>query len=187
MTDIAAVARANAISIEGKKDGLYQKKGADWVVRFTIQSADLIDALKDAPLGTRYAMALVEIDDNEQPKQRDAAGNDASAGEVESPAPHRRSASPTPLRKPVAPEQRLTRQSAIVCNEPSFWRFLNETCKALPRGCLVHDGPEAAVVVRAECGVKSRNEIIPGTPAGDRWDALYSRYVAWRDVPEMAS
>ena len=87
-----------------------------------------------------------------------------------------------------APPQTLARarkssppqRCAILCNDPAFWIFLNKTYhQTMPAGCGVQDAEGAAALIRFLCNVKSRSEIIPGTPAFDKWDAILSNYVGW--------
>jgi hypothetical protein len=61
---------ANAIPIEVKKDGLQQRQNGDWVLRLTVHAADMDPRVTSAPMGTRYQAVLVEIGDDEQPKER---------------------------------------------------------------------------------------------------------------------
>ena len=82
---------------------------------------------------------------------------------------------------PAARVNRLTRLAGICCNDARFWRFLTE--HEMP----VRNNGEAATAVRLICHVGSRREIISGTQAGDAWDELYSKFVAWRDAPEQAA
>lgn len=67
--NIADLARRNAIPLEIKKDGLQQRQNGDWVLRFVVQAADMDQRLTNAAMGTRFQAALVEIDDNEEPKR----------------------------------------------------------------------------------------------------------------------
>ena len=79
------------------------------------------------------------------------------------------------------PASRLTRQAAIACKDPMFRKFL------MQHGMLFGDSSDnAAVTVRLICDVQSRRDIIPGTPAGDEWENLYGKFIAWRDVPDAA-
>lgn len=68
--NIADLARRNAIPLEIKKDGLQQRQNGDWVLRFVVQAADMDQRLTNAAMGTRFQAALVEIDDNEEPKKK---------------------------------------------------------------------------------------------------------------------
>jgi hypothetical protein len=60
---------ANAIPIEVKKDGLQQRQNGDWVLRFVIQAADMDPRLTNAAMGTRFQAALVEVNEDETPKE----------------------------------------------------------------------------------------------------------------------
>jgi hypothetical protein len=66
----ADLARQNAIPLEVKKDGLQQRQNGDWVLRFVVQAADMDQRLTSAPMGTRFQIALVEIGDDELPKEK---------------------------------------------------------------------------------------------------------------------
>lgn len=78
-------------------------------------------------------------------------------------------------RPKVAVEKRLTQQAGICCADPVFRRFMAEEGKAYSP-----DESEVAIAVRSYCGVSSRSEIIPGSPAADKWDRLWGRFQAWK-------
>lgn len=52
----------------------------------------------------------------------------------------------------------MAQQAGIKAADPAFARFL---------GC--EPGDYCAAMIRACCGVKTRSDIVAGTPAGDRW------------------
>lgn len=80
----------------------------------------------------------------------------------------------TPVKREPA-KRSYAQKAGILCGEPTFRRFLMEQFIALS------DEPdEAARAVRLFCGVKSRAHLVEGTPAGDKWRELESRYDAWR-------
>lgn len=66
---VAAKAVANAIPLEIKKDAMRQTQSGDWKITFTVQAADMDQRLTGAAMGTRFQAALVEIGDDEQPKE----------------------------------------------------------------------------------------------------------------------
>ena len=67
---IADIARQSAIPLEVKKDGLQQRQNGDWVLRLVVQAADMDPRITNAAMGTRFQAALVEVGDDELPKQR---------------------------------------------------------------------------------------------------------------------
>jgi len=95
----ADLARQNAIPLEVKKDGLQQRQNGDWVLRFVVQAADMDQRLTSAAMGTRFQVALVEIGDDEMPKQK---------GKMD------------------WREMQPAAQAAIRCNEATFWAYLRE-------------------------------------------------------------
>lgn len=180
MTDIAAQARAAAFNFEGKKDGLYQKKGDDWVVRFTLQASELCDALREAPLGTRYQLALVEIGDDELPIDR----NDTQ------PRPDNTvsASSSVPAGAKRKFEDMLPAQQAgMLCADEAFQRFLQENYRNTWRDTSLADDPHdvrAARAVRAICGVNSRKNI---TEDNVIWYGLVHNFRLWQRHPELSA
>lgn len=95
-----------------------------------------------------------------------------------------------PIAKPEAPKERrpfselpYSQQAAMRCNEPHFWNFLAAGAEMYWRDMIERYGNEASAattIIRRECGVQSRSEIIKGTPAGDKWEALEAEYWAWQ-------
>ena len=73
-------------------------------------------------------------------------------------------------------DMRLPNQAGILCDTRSFQKFLEERA-GLANTTLVWGG--AAGYVREYCGVKSRSEIRPRTPSGDRWTKLVDEYRTW--------
>src|SRR3990167_6715521 len=98
MNTPAAIARKVALHCEAKKHA-YRQTQDGVVVSFVLHPQEVPAGLATAPLGTRYMLALAEIGNDEQP--------------IERPAPE----------KPHSYAQR----AGILCNEPAFWRFLNES------------------------------------------------------------
>lgn len=94
----AETAKANAIPLELKKDGLRQRQNGDWTITFTVQASDMDTRLVSAAMGTRYVAALVELNHDETPKETKREWRDL---------------------KPSA-------QAGIRCDEPAFKTFLGE-------------------------------------------------------------
>ncbi len=74
----------------------------------------------------------------------------------------------------------MTEQAGMLCNDPSFRRYLQEKCH-------MHGGDEttAASFVRALCRVGSRREIVENDPSGDRWQRLVGEYRTWQLAPRV--
>lgn len=74
----------------------------------------------------------------------------------------------------------LPQRVGMTCTDPMYWRYLKQG------GYIVEMSEEnAAKAVRWICCVDSRSEIIPGSEAATAWDSHYSKFVAWRDAPEL--
>jgi len=181
MTTQAAIAREVAFHFQGKKDGLYQKKENDWVVRFTITSDDLNDSLKSAPLGTRYQIALVEIDENEEPLIRLPSKGTKITGTATI-SPNISSIIITEIEKPKR-KTTLPEFVGMYCNDEKFQKFLEEKFRTEwdELYCGIGEKSDtAANVVRYWCEVNSRSEILPSTPAQKLWEEkFYNPYQEW--------
>ncbi|MCW2218794.1 hypothetical protein M2232_002326 [Bradyrhizobium japonicum] len=154
MTRLSDLASSNSLQFEVKKDGLTQRQSGDWQLRFTIAAIDMDQRLAAAPMGTRFACVMVEIDDDETPVDHVARERDKWAT--------------------LGP----TTQAGIRCNEPTFWRFLEEEYRYRD----IKDEATAAECVRHHCGVASRSDLgKPGrSEERQRWYRLDHQYQAWR-------
>jgi len=160
----------HAISLEAKKDALAQRQNGDWKVSFTVQGIDMDTRLTQAPMGTRYAMVLVEIGDDEQPVQKEAAAKPDQESPPKHSRPDRASREKMDWRdvQPAA-------QAGIRCAEPVFAAFLKET-----RPNLWRETPDAADCVRAICCVTSRSELGTNHKARVMWKQLDDQFSAWK-------
>lgn len=76
----------------------------------------------------------------------------------------------------TGPTPTLAQRVAIKCQDADFRRFLAIGWD----GVAVLDVASAAADVRDICGVSSRSEIVPGSEAARKWEALEAHYIAWR-------
>jgi hypothetical protein len=153
MTEAETAVR-NSISLELKKDGLRQKQNGDWQLHFIAAAVHMDQRLATAPMGARFACVLVEISDDETPK--DYAAHDRDRW------------------REIGP----TWQTGIRCNDPIFWAYLSEELHFPP----IHDADMAATCVREHCQVESRSDLSkPGChDARERWHKLDYAFQAWR-------
>jgi hypothetical protein len=155
-----AAARAAAIHCEAKKHA-YRQTQDGVVVSFVLHPQDVPDGLATSGLGTRYMLALVEINDDETPKEPQNVVQLQPPKEQQSQSWHN-----------LKPAQ----QAGILCNERSFLRFLSER-KGTP--IAVRTPEQAAIFVRGHCIVQSRSDIRDNHPSGRLWRDLVSDYRAW--------
>ena len=152
---LADMATANAISLEIKKDGLTQRQSGDWQLRVTVAAVDMDVRLTNAPMGTRYACVLVEINDDETPVDHAAVERDRW--------------------RDLGP----TTQAGIRCNDAVFWAYLREGQHQM---LGVTDAESAAQAVRNICGISSRSDLAkPGfSDARQAWYRLDNGFTAWK-------
>ena len=85
-------------------------------------------------------------------------------------------------KKELSHDHKLLRRIGILCGDPVFARFMVEDGRARSP-----DEEEIAAAVRAYCGVRSRTEIIPGSPAKEKWDRLEARFQAGLVAPRVGA
>jgi hypothetical protein len=73
-----------------------------------------------------------------------------------------------------------SQQAGIRCAETHFQNFINER---FYRGESALTPTGVVNVVRRQCGVASRSQLIRGTPAGDRWHYLDTEFLNWKHAP----
>jgi len=153
----ADIAVENAISFEVKKDGLQQRQNGDWVLRFTAQNIDMHKIVTNAPMGTRFLMTLVELNDDQTAVDHKAMDRDKW--------------------RDLGP----TKQAGMRCADPVFWAWLEEEG---PHGqryeCNSND--DAAEIVRLLCNVASRADLAkPGFSAHRiKWYEIDQQFQAWK-------
>jgi len=167
----ADLARNNAISLEAKKDALSQRQSGDWKVSFTVQGIDMDARLTQAPMGTRYAVVLVEIGDDEAPVQKEAPAKPRQ----DSPPKH---SHPDGAKRMDWRDMQPAAQAALRCDQPAFRRFLMEEHSFRPRD--KNNSDEAADFLRSFFNIKSRSEL--GTDPKRRmlWKQMDDQFQAWK-------
>lgn len=150
----------------------YRKSKDGEVVLFVLHPNEVPKCIRDRPVGTRYALAIVELNDDETPKEVMPAENQRPIRPIDTtpaPAPHE----PGRARKRFG----LAQQAGKCCADPVFRRFLTEEIGYAPE-----TNEDAAEAVRELCDVESRKDIAPGTEAADIWRNLHGRFVAWKEI-----
>lgn len=159
--------REAASHCEAKKHALRQTQDGI-VVSFVLHPNEVPASLQLAPLGTRYMLALVEIGDDEQPKQ-------VRGTQTTEPAPS------APVQALHFRDKPYAQQAAILGSNEKFRRFLREKFDVPIERLL--SAEDAAEQIKLYCDVDSRTKILPGTKAEQRWNLLVSAYRAWDSAP----
>jgi hypothetical protein len=155
MQDVATIARENAISLEAKKDGLTQRQDGSWLLRLRVHPNDDVTAIAAAAMGTRFMVALVALADDDSPQQK---------------------------KWPPVRMDLLAQRAAILCGEKEFQAFARMTFpmdweRAPPEA---DETDATAYVLRIQCGVRSRKEIVPHSAASVAFEDLLSKFETWR-------
>ncbi len=167
--------RDNAIHCEAKKHS-YRQVQDGVVVSFVLHPQEVPEGLAIAALGTRYMLALVEIGDDERPKEQPSDGK---------PKPAEANGS----KSKTWHELKASQQSGILCNDPAFHKFLNEGVRIGRPGQQrawskpVNNTDDAAEAVRNLCAVNSRADLDKNGTTGERWNEIARLYRAWMQEP----
>ena len=148
--------RENAISVEAIKVGINQTKDG-YFIRLALHPSDDISGLVTSPVGTRYLMAFVEVDQHNQPVTR--TGFRAMG---------------TPVPPAGTPFDRYVTQAAMLCNEHRFQEWL------VSQGHATEVSVEAAKLALYKIlNITSRTELrIPEREdARNGWDVLYKNFI----------
>jgi hypothetical protein len=155
----------------------YRQSKEGTIVSFVLHPNEVPKALHDAAIGSRWMLALVEIGDDEKPKEV-MQHQPGPLSELDKTPPG--VAADTPRRAvKVAPEKRLVQQSGILTGDPLFQVFLNVR-HTTQRQNFTDPTEAAAYAIREYCGVTSRSEIIPGSPAAAKWEKLTAEFECWK-------
>ena len=171
-------AAANTLPIEVRKIAYRQSSKDGFVVTFAIHPNETHDLLASAPLGTRYVMALVELNDDETPKEvvpnkpATISGPNATG-----PSPSPEAAGAIKERTPFN-ELPATTQAVLCCKDAPFQRYVVEEKQFLE----VPDDQEknAACYVRRTCDVNTRGALSTSKQAGRLWHDIYTEFLSWR-------
>jgi hypothetical protein len=175
---IADTARDNAIHCEAKKHA-YRQTQDGVVVSFVLHPQEVPEGLATAPLGARYVLALVELNDDETPKEVMPSANDRTRTTDARPSPSR--GTPEGAKRDWRDFQ-PAQQAGIRAGQPLFRAFLKEQ-----QGYDCPTKDEAAYAIRDICGVESRAEIGPNHKALVIWHALDTKFQAWSAKERMGA
>jgi len=148
-------------------------------VSFVLHPQDVPNGLALATLGTRYMLALVELNDDETPKEVMPDSKRSTVSTTPETSPHTDADNaPRGARKwnELSPAQ----QAGILCSDAKFRLFVAERTDQRAENI---DSEEAAQFIRISCAVDSRKKILPGSNHAELWDALVSRFRAWERAP----
>lgn len=133
--------------IEVKKDGLRQMQDGTWKLSLTVHPEDMPTSLMTAQMGTRYGMALVEINDDETPV-----------------------AAPEPRERRDWHELSPVQQAGIRCGDPGFRKWLFG-------GNFTGTPDAGAIRLRQILDIASRKELDTNSEKRAAWEALDARFV----------
>lgn len=155
-----------AITIEAKKNGLYQRQDGLWKLSLTIHPHDDLAWLLTAPMGQRLGMTIAALIDeqNAGAELRDPPSRAGSTPPVDAPQ------APPAVKRPwhTLP---LSTQAALLCQDEAFQEWLvgyQEIGKP--------DADETARQLRNRIKVVSRAELDKDRDAAARFMALVAQF-----------
>lgn len=157
MTAEAELAKMAAVHFEAKKTGFGQAQDG-WSLTLRIQDLDMPPSVRDARKGTRYMVALVELDDNDSPlPPAENSGPETCSNAVDKPVTSEAVRGPRKWG-----ELPYVQRAGMLAQDNIFWKFAR-----------VKRESEAADYIRKHCGVNSRTEIDANPVAQDLFNELY--------------
>ncbi len=183
--------RDHAMNCEAKKHA-YRQTQDGVVVSFVLHPNEVPEGLAVASLGTRYQLAMVEIDDNEMPKEvmgNSGPGSNSAKVSLDKTPPRADDVQPGGAKSKTWHELKASQQSGILCNDPAFHKFLNEGVRIGRPGQQrfwskpVNNTEDAAEAVRNLCAVNSRADLDKNGTTGERWNEIAGLYRAWMQEP----
>lgn len=120
-------------------------------------------------LKTSFLMALVPLDENEQPIEA-GQDNPNKGGASSEPSQYASATAQDP-----APARSLSAEAGALCADPVFWKYLEtQYCVTIP------SKKEAAEILKASLGITSRKEILPGTSAAKNFLTIQTDFQKWK-------
>lgn len=145
------------INMEVKKDGLRQTQDGLWKLTLTILPEDMPVDLMVAPMGSRYAMAIVPIRDDE-------------------------SANPVISKTETTEGEKLRTRAVMLCKEREFQIFL----ESLDKNMVVFNESHARDFICEYCHIKSRSELSTNIEAQRELKELLEMYRDWQTENQYA-
>lgn len=160
-TQESILAREAAIHFECKKDGLRQTQDGGVKVTFNINPNDMPKQLYTDPMGTRYVIALVALNEDETPRSEPIAQDRAKS------------------RKIVDKPKSHAGEAKLLVKDPLFAEYIK-----IYRAYSTHMG-NAEAFMKKEIGIQSCSELIEGSEAYEQFKALRHDFYSWKRVYEQ--
>ena len=143
----------------------YRQSRDGFVVSFVLHPNEVPPELANAHIGSQWQLKLVELDDDGNPSET------AEKGTASRPSP--------------SPDKRLVQRAAMLCQDGAFQAYL------VTHSMLDHRSDnrdrDAATALRLICGVDTRKDIIPGSPAAEKFRELVEKFEAWKLEPTVGA
>ena len=150
--------------IECKKDGLRQCQDGTWKLSLTVHPNDMPTSLMTAAMGTRYAVALVEIGDDEEPVEP-VPQQDKPSGE----AAKERSKGGRRAWSELPPSQ----QAGMACRKPQFQLWVKNKYAS----ARMYRNDRTDEWLRDFFKIESRSELDHDETMAWDWQDMYARYL----------
>lgn len=138
--------KEHAVHCEVKKDGLRQTQDGGIKVTFSIHPDDMPASLYSDPMGQRYMLAIVALNDDETPRHTENKTKNYTAA------------------------------AKLLAKDRQFWEYLCMAHPlSFVSGQMIDESLVEDKIERL-CGVKSCAEIKDGTEAGRKFAALYAEF-----------
>lgn len=150
------MSRDKAISFEAVKIAMRQTKDG-YALTLLVHPNDAPTDLFMGPVGQRYVVALVAVDEHDQP------------------------IAPTPKAKPLdSPGSEAVKYAGMLCKEPLFWSYMNT--KHRRGGDVIDSEEDTAEALRKTLLLTSRSQLLHDDIARGYFNDLAADYRKWAGI-----
>lgn len=174
-------------TMEAKKHALRQTQEGSWILTLNIHPSDMPPWLLTAAMGQRLGVVVAPLHDEKNAEQAAQSGRpDPSPAPIAPRSPgvagKPDGAGPAlPKVKKRWADMNITTRAGILCSDDRSWpvieRLYNGKFKYDCEICVT-DEQIAVTALHMICGVQSRKDILPDTPALGRFQMIESEYFA---------
>jgi len=167
------------LNMEVKKDALRQTQDGIWKLTVTVHPSDMPVDLMMAPMGTRYGLAMVVIEDEQ-------SANNAQSNCPEIPdSSVSKESLPTQIEKQPSINEKsegkkLLARAHCICGEEGFYSFLLNDRPHATKGAYQSHEDWCVECLYARCNIKSRSELTTNPAAQEKFKQLDQKFKDWQ-------
>jgi len=159
------------LNMEVKKDALRQTQDGIWKLTVTVHPSDMPVDLMIAPMGTRYGLAMVVIEDEQCANNAQSSSSKSSNSSVSANNAH------TQNEKSEGDKIRI--RAVILCKDDLFRNYLRSIIYVTAKD---EDGlyDTCKDFILRQCDIESRSELTTNKEAQEKFRQLDQKFKDWQ-------